>query len=176
MINKKQYEINIPYHYNASHKGAPYTLDGVKYFNGGELHEIVTKAVLGYNAEKDANTAFDKGSDIEELSASVKSGKATLTSAVLGNDYTSVKSVYFDRVHSSLWIYSVITDNIVTLYFMDKKAFSAFLDNFSYFDKTRKVIRIKDTSGKMIAWLDREVKTCQASHAVPTAGTGTGAM
>lgn len=172
---KNIYRININYTYNASHKGAPYTLDGVKYINNGELHEIVTKGVLGFSAEKDANTSFDKGSDIPELSASVKSGKATLTSTVLGNDYTSVKSNYFKLVHSTLWIFSIIIDENINLYFMNKEEFSLFMDSFSYYDKTRKVIRFKNTSGKMINWLDRACNSSvKPSHAMSSDGTGTG--
>lgn len=177
MMFKHVYKINISYMYDANHKGAPYTLDGKKHFNTGDLHEIVTKSVLGFSAEKDANTSFDKGSDIPELFASIKSGKATLTSTVLGNDYISVKDNYFKRVHSKLWIFAIIIDENINLYFMDKKDFALFMDNFSYFDKSRKVIRFKSASGKMITWLD---KTCNSlatpCHAMPSDGTGTGAM
>lgn len=174
---KHVYKINVNYTYNAQHKGAPYTFDGVKYINKGELIEILTKAVLGYEAKKDANTAFDVNSDIPELCASVKSGKATLTSTVLGNDYTSVKNNYFKRVHSTLWIFSVIIDENINLYFMNKKEFSLFMNNFSYYDKTRQVIRFKDTSGKMITWLDKACNSlAKPSHATPSDGTGDGAM
>lgn len=172
---KHVYKININYMYDANHKGAPYTLDGEKHFNTGDLHEIVTKSVLGFSAEKDANTSFDKGSDIPELFASVKSGKATLTSTVLGSDYTSVKDNYFKYTHSKLWIFAIIIDENINLYFMDKKDFALFMDSFAYFDKSRKVIRFKSASGKMITWLDKACNSLATPcHAMPSDGTGTG--
>lgn len=171
-MRREEYKINIGYAYKPEHKGAPYTIDGEKFINGGEFAEIVTKAVLGYTAEKDANTPFDKGSDIEELCASVKSSKATLTSAVLGSDYDTIKRVYFERVHSTAWIYTVIIEDTAILYRMDKKEFAVFMDNFGYYAKERQTIRFKATSGKMIAWLDRAVAL--SGQAMPCHETGHG--
>ena len=70
----------ITYTYNAERKGAHYLIDGrTNYVNGGEFAEIVCKAVRGFEAVKDANTKFDKGSDIEETRTSIKSNGSGLT-------------------------------------------------------------------------------------------------
>lgn len=164
-MKREEYTINLKYAFNPEHKGAPYTLDGIHYMNGGDFAEIVTKSVLGYKAEKDGNTPFDKGSDIEEIQTSVKSSKATLTSTVLGNDYDTIKTEYFKRVHSTAWIYTVLIDDKAILYRMNKEEFSLFMDCFSSYASDRKVIRFKSTSGKMITWLDKHC-ACQACHAV----------
>lgn len=166
-MKREEYKINIPYSYNPNIARVPYNING-KNCNIGEAVEIFTKAVLGFSASKDANTSFDKGSDIEEINASVKSGKATLVNSVLGNDFHSIKSEYFKRVHSTLWIFGVIINDNIILYSMHKKEFELFLDTFGYYDKSRQVIRIKGISGKMLQWLDKK------SHCSGTPYDGTG--
>ena len=98
---KKFISTAIPAHrYDPDHKGAHYTFDGSHYLNNGEFAEAVLKSCMGYTCEKDANTAFDAGSDIEELHMSVKSSKATLTSEILGKDMESSLNTYFTRTAS----------------------------------------------------------------------------
>ena len=166
-MKREEYKINVPYSYDSTVSRVPYKIND-KNCNIGEAVEIFAKSVLGYAASKDANTAFDCGSDIPELNASVKSGKATLVNSVLGSDFNSIKKAYFNRVHSTLWIFGVIINDNIVLYFMHKKEFELFLDTFGYYDKSRSVIRIKGISGKMLAWLDKK------SHATSRADDGTG--
>ena len=90
-MTKTEYTINFKFTFDPTHKGAPYTLDGEHYMNSGEFAEVADKMVKGYGSKKDANTPFDKGSDIEETNTSVKSSKATLTSAQIGYDFDSIK-------------------------------------------------------------------------------------
>ena len=75
-MTKTEYTINFKFAFDPAHKGASYTLDGEHYMNGGEFAEIADKMVKGLGSKKDANTPFDKGSDIEETDTSVKSSKA----------------------------------------------------------------------------------------------------
>ena len=166
-MERKEFKINISYSYDSTIARVPYKINN-RNCNIGEAVEIFAKSVLGFSASKDANTSFDKGSDIEELNASVKSGKATLVNSVLGTDFHTIKSEYFKRVHSTLWIFGVIINENIVLYFMDKKEFNNFLDTFGYYDKSRQVIRIKGVSGKMLQWLDRK------SHCSGTPCDGTG--
>lgn len=156
-MTKTEYTINFKFTFDPTHKGAPYTLDGEHYMNSGEFAEVADKMVKGYGSKKDANTPFDKGSDIEETNTSVKSSKATLTSAQIGYDFDSIKRCYFARVHSTNWDYVVILDDTVIIYNMDAAEFESFLDNWSTYCKDRNVIRIKTTSGKMLRWLDERV-------------------
>jgi hypothetical protein len=156
-MTRTEYKINFHFEFDPTHKGAPYTLDGEHYMNGGEFAEVADKMVKGFGSKKDANTPFDKGSDIEETNTSVKSSKATLTSAQIGYDFHSIKRCYFERVHSNNWDYVVIIDNTVVIYNMNKVEFESFLDNWSGYCKDRNTIRIKATSGKMIRWFDERV-------------------
>lgn len=157
-MTRESYPINIDYRFEPQqHKGAPYSVDGIHWTNSGEFAEIVTNAVKGYNPHKDANTAFDEGSDIPELNASVKSSRFTLTTVKLGNSFEEVFNAYFDRVHSTSWIYTVIIDDMAVLYTMNKAEFQDFLRNFSSYSADRKVIRGKHTSGIMLRWLEERV-------------------
>lgn len=146
-------EIKFEYTFDSARKGAKYTLDGTHYMNGGEFAEVTTKAVLGFEAHKDANTAFDEGSDIPEINASVKSSKASLTNMRLADTFDESVKVYFDRTHSTCFIYTVIIDETATLYMMNADEFRAFMYKFSALNE-RGVIRFKATSGKMVAFLE----------------------
>ena len=98
-MKRTEYKINFQFTFDPMHKGAPYTMDGEHYMNGGEFAEVADKMVKGLGSKKDANTPFDMGSDIEETQTSVKSSKATLTSAKIGYDFDSIKNCYFDLQH-----------------------------------------------------------------------------
>ena len=156
-MKKTVVSINLTYIYDASHSGAHYTLDGTHYMNNGDFAEVVTKAGLGYAPVKDGNTAYDIASDIEELNASVKSSRFTLTSRSLADTFEDSIEVYFQTVHSTTWIYTVILEDTATLYFMDAEEFKTFLYGFASLNE-RKVVRGKTTSTKMITWLESRVK------------------
>ena len=155
-MKKKVFELNLNYSYDKEHKGAHYLINE-KYLNNGEFMEAVTKSVLGYEAKKDANTAYDKGSDIPELNASVKSSRFTLTNCKLANTFEKSIEIYFQNVHSTIWIYATIIENMVNLYFMNKEEFKNFLETFSSLNE-RRVIRGKATTAKMLAWLEGKVE------------------
>ena len=153
-MKRAEYKINFQFTFDPTHKGAPYTLDGEHYMNAGEFAEIADKMVKGLGSKKDANTPFDMGSDIEETSTSVKSSKATLTSAKIGYDFESIKKTYFARVHSTNWDYVVILDDSIIIYNMNASEFDLFLSNWATYCADRNVIRFKATSTKMLTWLD----------------------
>jgi hypothetical protein len=158
-MKKNTYSINIPYLFDPTHKGAPYTFNGGEsYCNAGEASEIIVKACKGFTAEKDACTPYDKGSDIPELNASVKSSSATLVNKPLGYDFDSFKAHYFATVHSTLWIWAVVMDDTLSTYEMNAEEFAEFVDTWSTWASDRKVIRFKKTSGKMIKWLEEKVE------------------
>ncbi len=149
----------LNYIYDANHNRSHYLIEGIKgYKNGGEFAEIVCKAIRGYKAEKDANTSFDKGSDIEETKTSIKSNACGLT------DEKTIRTTreyyyeqYFKRVHSTNVDYVIIIDDMVYIYNMDMHTeFKEFVDTFSYWDNHSKKIRI-NTTLKMINWLEERV-------------------
>ena len=145
--------ISTNYIYDPSHKGAPYSFDGVKWFNNGELIESLVKASLGYASTKDANTPYDKGSDIEEIRASVKSSKATLVNMQLGKDKKEFLDTYFANTHSENFIWGMIIDENLVTYTMNAVEFRAFCENFANMNE-RKVLRFKASSGKMVQWFE----------------------
>ena len=146
-------EIKINYIYDSTRKGAKYSTDGEHFMNGGEFAEIIAKAVLGYESRKDANTAFDKGSDIPEIEASVKSSKATLVNKKLADTFEGSIKEYFKATHSKIFIYVVIIDDTATLYMMNANEFESFIKAFAGMNE-RGFIRFKGTSAKTIAWLE----------------------
>ena len=145
--------LNLSYTYDATRKGAKYTIDGQHWLNGGEFAEIAAKAAHGLDATKDANTRFDEGSDVPEFHASVKSSKASLTNMKLADDFEGSVRAYFEQVASSEFWYVTIADELVTIYKMNATKFERFLRKFSKLNE-RGVIRIAATSAKMLAWLD----------------------
>lgn len=158
-MKKNSYEIDISYSYNPNHKGAHYSFDGgATHCNGGEAMEIFTKAGKGYRPVKDANTSYDIDSDIPELSASVKSSKATLVNKYLGADFETSLNTYFANVHSTLWIWAVKIEETLTTYEMNRVEFEEFTRKWAGYDNSRKVIRYKSTTGIMIKWLEERVE------------------
>lgn len=151
---KMMSEIKVSYTYDATRKGAKYSINGGKsWLNGGEFAEAAAKAAHGLDAAKDANTRFDEGSDVPEFHASVKSSKASLTNMKLADNFEASLTAYFEQVASSEFWYVTIVDELVTIYKMNATKFERFLRKFSKLNE-RGVIRIAATSSKMLAWLD----------------------
>jgi len=149
--------IPFRYTYDPARPGAHYTLNGVNWMNGGDFAEAALKATLGLPAVKDANTAYDVASDIPELSASVKSSKATLVNKVLGESFAEVKARYFQNVVSTAWVWVSIQNETVISYSMNEAEFDSFMTEWASFDSKRKVIRFKAESLKMLNWLESKV-------------------
>ena len=156
-MRKAIFNINLNYTYDANRKGAKYTLDNEHYMNSGEFAEVALKNAFGYEAVKDANTAFDEGSDIEQLQMSVKSSKATLTSVILGKDLKSSLDTYFARTASNQWAWVILIENTLTVYIMNESEFKEFTLNWAYYQTDRMTVRYKSTSGKMIKWLEEHL-------------------
>lgn len=150
---KREFAINVSYFFDANRKGAKYSFDGKHYMNAGEWKECLAKAARGYANRKDANTPYNVGSDIPELNASVKSGKASLTSMKLANTFEESVEVYFANVHSTLFIWVEVIDETVVCYEMDANTFKQFIYKWSSLNE-RGVIRFKASSAKMIAYLE----------------------
>ena len=55
---KNNYNIKIDYIYNPQKKFTKYSLDGVNWYNYGEVAEILYKSVLGYKPTKEKNNSF----------------------------------------------------------------------------------------------------------------------
>lgn len=150
--------IRISYIYKADKKFTPYSFDGGAHWcNCGEAREVFDKAVKGFEAKKDACTSYDIASDIEETHTSVKSSKATLVNKILGQDFDETLATYFKNVASNNWDWVVKVDEEIKIYNMNRKEFETFTREWATWDKDRKVIRFKSSSGKMIKWLEERV-------------------
>ena len=147
----------INYTYNTEKRSAHYLIEGeTTYKNGGEFAEIVCKAIRGFKPEKDANTKFDMGSDIEETSTSIKSNGCGLTDEKLADNKEDFLKIYFERVHSTNVDYVIIIDDIVNIYNMNMNEFKDFTNEFARWDTYSKKVRIKTTL-KMINWFEERV-------------------
>lgn len=147
----------ISYRYDADHARSHYLIEGeTAYKNGGEFAEIVCKAIRGFKAEKDANTPFDKGSDIEETRTSIKSNACGLTDEKLADNKADFLAEYFRRTHSTNVDYVIIIDEEVTIYNMNMNEFKEFTNEFAKWDKHSQKVRIKTTS-KMVKWFEERV-------------------
>ena len=157
-MKKTTSEIKISYIFNPDKKSTKYSFDGgCHWCNAGDANEIFDKANKGFTAEKDACTAYNIASDIEQTHTSVKSSKATLVNKNLGNSFDEVLSFYFQTVASTNWDWVVRIDDQLTVYNMNRTEFEQFTRNWATWDKDRKVIRFKSTSTKMLRWLDERI-------------------
>lgn len=156
-MNKRRQECALRLIYKPERPGAKYSLDGKKFLNAGELAEVLDRYTLGLSLKNDCNTSFDEGSDIPEYEASVKSSKFTLTTKNLGNNFEDILRGYFSAVPSRSWHYVSFTDNIITVYEMDRAEFEEFLRAWAGYEKSRHIVRLKTESRKMIAWLEARV-------------------
>ena len=147
----------LSYRYDATRKGAMFTMDGAHWMNGGELKEAVAKAVHGLDPRKDANTRFDAGSDVPEYHASVKSSKASLTNCKLADSFDASVTAYFESVASSEFWWVELHDENAIIYKMSAGIFEKFIRKFAKLNE-RKVIRFAATSAKMLAWLDTNAR------------------
>lgn len=155
-MKREVYTITKDYQFDSTHAGAPYSIDG-KHCNAGEAVEILLKAALELTAEKDPNTPFDEGSDIPELHASVKSPNFTLTSVNLGESFEEVMENYFERTASTCTAWGYIAGEELVVYWMSMDEFREYLEEFGTWEKSRKVIRGKKLSKKMLDWLDKRM-------------------
>lgn len=157
-MKRTVYTIDINYTYDNARRGAKYSFDnGKTWKNSGEAVEIILKACLGLNAEKDANTPFDKGSDIESLHTSVKSPAFTLTTCKLGTTKNEIVENYFKRTASDCVAYGYITEDTLVTYWLTMEEFREYLEEFGYLDKHSGYVRGKKLSNYMLYWLDKRV-------------------
>lgn len=153
-MTKTTASMPLNYFYDVNHARSHYLIEGeTKYKNGGEFAECVCKAIRGYKVEKDANTPFDKGSDIEETRTSIKSNACGLTDEKLANNKKDFLTEYFRRTHSTNVDYVIIVNEDVAIYNMDMTEFKDFTTEFAKWDTHCQKVRI-NTTLKMIKWLE----------------------
>lgn len=158
-MKKMTFTNNLQFEYDGTRKGAKYTLNGGKnWMNHGEYSECLAKSVLGYEAEKDANTAFNMGHDIPEIGASVKSHNCGLTDMKLADNKADFIERFFemsDPQTTYIWVYDYA--DMVDIWFMDTEEFKAFTNQFGSWDGYAKKIRFKTCNNKINAWLEEQI-------------------
>ena len=157
-MKKYEYTNTMPYIYDSERAGAKYSMDGGESFkNHGEFLESAAKFHRGLEHLVNPATSYDTGSDIESMSASVKSSNASLA-CLYGNSFEQIVNEYFKNVHSTLWIFMIDIDEQIIEYHMNAAEFKKFLEAWagtavesgSHLTK----VRIKKVSGKMVRWLE----------------------
>lgn len=160
-VKKETYAKNLSYEYHAERKNAKYTLDGAHFMNHGDFCECLAKSVLGYEPKKDGNTKYNKGYDIEELHASVKSWNCGLTDtkSLRGLGFEKFITTFFNtelKDTTYIWVYEY--DEYVDLWFMNKSEFEYFTRNCATYDNYSQKVRFKLCNNKINAFLEEMLK------------------
>ena len=146
--------ITLTYFYNPARRQTKYSLDGKKWYNHGDFCEMIAKHVNGLDPVKDASTAFDKGCDIPEFEASVKSDDGSLAEKGMLAGDTKEEQIadYMRRVVATEFWWVTIDGNKVVIYIMNAEKFEKFLHKFTTLRGDGK-IRFLTTSELMKKWL-----------------------
>lgn len=159
-MRKETYTNNLTYIYEADRANAKYSIDGGQHFmNHGEYCECLAKSVLGFEAKKDANTRADKGHDIPELNASVKSWNCGLSDRkdLRGLGFKEFYKRFFaDEIKDTTYIWVHDYGEMVDLYYLSQKEFKTFTKEFGrYYDYEQK-IRFKVSENKIVKYLEKK--------------------
>lgn len=163
---KIEYLNEMPYTYHPENPRNHYFIEGAQGFcNKGNFCESAAKFHRGLPYLVNPNTAALEGYDIPEEKAEVKSGAAGLGRDLGDPSFSASQQIKFYFQHCPIgkkWIWMVYNDKtrMITEYHMNKREFGAFLHialrSKQHLQSNGKSInvRFKDTSKKMIAWLD----------------------
>lgn len=132
------------------------------YSNAGSAMQMNYDAQMTGKVRRHDNVPFDRGSDIPELLASVKSSHFTLASgtALRGETMTDQWSDYAGRVHSKKFVYVTLTG---LAYEMNLEEFKKFVFTWCRMERDSAKnggavkIRCKRESKKMTKWLQEQV-------------------
>lgn len=159
-MKKITFTKNLSYIFNAERKGAKYSINGGQtWMNHGDFCECLAKSVLGYEPKKDANTRNDKGHDIPELNASVKSWNCGLSDR---KDLGADRKNYFNNFFATelpntqyIWVYEY--GEFVDLWFMTSDEFKTFVQECGMWDEYCKKIRFKLCDNKINKYLENKL-------------------
>ena len=141
--------------YDESHKGAKYYVNGA-YKNEGEIVECGRSECAGYDFKKDGNTAYNKGSDVGDIS--VKSGRARLTTVRLADERIAFIDEYMRQEPSKSFSYGIYHGNgSFTFYEMSRQEFREFAVTFLKWTPSEKTPRFPTTNREVIKWLEERI-------------------
>ena len=147
-------ELPISYIYDPAHSRARYSINGGEsWMNHGEFCERMAKAILGFNPDKDS-VAFDKGYDIPELKASVKSYKCGLSNCKdMPRNPAEFIAEFWKRDIAELHIYVCDHGETMTLYMMNTPEFQRFIGHFAKWEEDTHNFRMYTCDSKVERWL-----------------------
>ena len=152
---KNEYLSKTVITYDESHKGAKYFANG-SYKNEGEIVECGRSEYGGYGFRKDANTAFNMGSDVGDVS--VKSGRARLTTIRLASECIAFIDEYLKQEKSLSFCYGIYHGNgRFTFYEMSRQEFREFAITFVKWTPSESTPRFPTTTKEVVRWLDERV-------------------
>ena len=128
-----------------------------QYKNNGQHAEQLADYALTGQIRKADRVPFDKGSDIPELEASVKSARFTLASTLKGETFEEQLEDYFARTASKVAVY--VSLQLETAFVMDMEEFRAFIETFCKLQRSssknggKQVIRMGTETKKVQEWL-----------------------
>ena len=128
-----------------------------QYKNNGQHAEQLADYALTGQIRKADSVPFDKGSDIPELEASVKSARFTLASTLKGETFEEQLEDYFARTASKVAVY--VSLQLETAFVMDMEEFRAFIETFCKLQRSssknggKQVIRMGTETKKVQEWL-----------------------
>lgn len=109
------------------------------YYNGGQLYDIAANGAASHQVRRPDPVAFDKGSDIPEWRASVKSRGCTICEFRKECTRDELLATFEQMDASNRYIWADdLTDKEITFYIMTKAEFFGLLKNFAKLEKIKK--------------------------------------
>ena len=147
--------------YNPERKSTKYSLDGEKWYNLGQINEILYIYRETGKLLKADNKSFSKGSDFEEEKASIKAFHFSLCSPDPENMGTSKEEILLNFARltpSESFIYTVLDleNNTQTAYIMALYEFLEMCKKFCAYHESDKKIRATQTEEPLIKWLEEQ--------------------
>ena len=146
------------YTYDPTRESRGKWLVNEKWLNHGDYAEILCKHCLGFTAEKDANTRYDKGHDIPELAASVKSWQCGLTvKKDMPREKMEFLEVFMANDPSEQFIFVADVAEEVNLYYLDREEMKNFILDLWHWDTYCNNWRVTSSVNKIFNYFESKL-------------------
>lgn len=154
-MRKTTHENTLTYTYDPTRQSRGKYLVNGKWLNHGDYAEILCKHCLGYEATKDANTRYDKGHDIPELSASVKSWQCGLTTKKdMPKERMAFLEEFMKNDPSEMFIFVADVAEEVNLYYLDRAEMLDFITTLWKWDNYCNNWRVTTSTAKIFNYFE----------------------
>lgn len=154
----KKYTVPAVMKFDPARQFARYVYNRKVYHTGDAVEGAISMALEGH-WEKN-HVAFDCGSDLESIGASVKRYKSTLVSPSLmkATDFDGIVAEYFERTASTSWIWGAEVNGEIICYEMNSQEFKNFLTSGLWeMDSSRGSVQQTVSPAKVIAWMENQM-------------------